>query len=142
MTAKRELMERWFQKVWIEQDLDAIDDFFVEETQANGIVPDMRLSPQEYRDFVTMVVALVEDIHITTEVVTETGEWFQALFKVTARSVVDSAPVMVLGQVCVRFSGDKFVEAYNSFDFMGFFEQLGQLPEQSIALCLTGQSLS
>ncbi len=41
----------------------------------------------------------------------------------------------------MRFSENKMVETYNSFDFMSFFEQIGLLPEHSLALCLTGQRI-
>lgn len=142
MSQKTELLEQWFKRVWIEADLDAVDEFFSTQAEANGLLPDMRLGPQDYRDFVPMVLALVEDVEIDLVVSTESDDWVQSLYKVSARSVSNSAPVTVLGQVTVRVADGHFTEAYNCFDFMGFFEQLGQLPEQSLAICLTGGTLS
>lgn len=142
MSEKVELLEQWFQRVWIEADLGAIEAFFSEDAEANGLLPEMRLGPQDYRDFVPLVLALVEDLKVELVNNTENDEWLQSLYKVTARSTASSAPVVVLGQLTVRVIDGKFTEAYNCFDFMGLFEQLGQLPEQSLAICLTGGTLS
>jgi len=43
--------------------------------------------------------------------------------------------------VFCRFKDGQIVEAYNSFDFVGFFEQLGLLPESTIAICMSGQPI-
>lgn len=142
MSEKVELLENWFQRVWNEGDLDAIDDYFSEDTKANGLMPDMRLGPQDFRDFVPLVLALLDDLHIELINNTENEDWLQSLYKVTARSSASSAPVQVLGQVTIKVKDGKITEAYNCYDFMGMFEQLGQLPEQSLAICLTGGTLS
>jgi hypothetical protein len=142
MSEKVKLLENWFQRVWVDADLDAIDDFFAEDAQAKGLLPEMRLGPQDYRDFVPLILALVEDVQIELVNNTENDEWIQSIYKVSALSVANSAPIVVLGQVSVRVKDGRFVEAYNCFDFMGFFEQLDQLPEQSLAICLTGGTLS
>lgn len=142
MSDKVALLEEWFQRVWVDADLDAIGDFFSGEAEAKGLLPEMRIGPDDYRDFVPLVLALVEDIRIDLVNNTENDDWLQSLYKVTARSTSSSAPVVVLGQLSVKIADGKFIEAYNCFDFMGLFEQLGQLPEQSLAICLTGGRLS
>ncbi|CUJ29118.1 ester cyclase [Cognatishimia activa] len=141
MSEKVKLLEQWFQRVWNEADLDAIDDYFSQDTKAGGLMPDMRLGPQDFKDFVPLILALLDDLHIELLNNTENEDWLQSLYKVTALSAATSAPIQVLGQVTVRVENGKIIEAYNCFDFMGFFEQLGQLPEQSIAICLTGGNL-
>ncbi|MEE2946249.1 MAG: nuclear transport factor 2 family protein [Pseudomonadota bacterium] len=141
MSEKVKLLEQWFQRVWNEADLDAIDDYFSHDTKAGGLMPDMRLGPQDFKDFVPLILALLDDLHIELLNNTENEDWLQSLYKVTALSAATSAPIQVLGQVTVRVENGKIIEAYNCFDFMGFFEQLGQLPEQSIAICLTGGNL-
>ncbi|SHG28760.1 ester cyclase [Cognatishimia maritima] len=140
--SKVELLEQWFQRVWIEGDLDAVDEFFSDDAEAKGLLPEMRIGPQDYRDFVPLILALVEDLKIDLIINTEDNYWIQSLYKVTARATATSAPIVVLGQVSVKVQANKFTEAYNCFDFMGLFEQLGQLPEQSMAICLTGGTLS
>ncbi|GAA6207530.1 hypothetical protein NBRC116601_08230 [Cognatishimia sp. WU-CL00825] len=140
MSQKQDLLTEWFEEVWNKQNLDAIDRFFEPDTEANGILPDMAMGSGDYRDFVPLMLELVEDIDIQIKLMTENGPWLQALYHVKARASHNGAPIDVMGQVCVRFEGSLMVETYNCFDFFGLFEQLGQLPEQSLALCLTGQS--
>lgn len=139
---KSERLLEWYQRVWIEGDLDAIDEYFSTETAANGIMPDMAVGPDDFRELVPMVMALIEGIDVSMLVTTEQDDWVAGLYKVSAMASHNSAPVVVMGQVLVRFEGEKMVETYNSFDFFGLFEQLGQLPPNSLALCLSGQPLA
>ncbi|WP_271843146.1 ester cyclase [Cognatishimia sp. SS12] len=142
MTPQQHMLDQWFKRVWNENDLAAIDEYFQPDSKARGVIPGMALGAGDYHDFVPMINELITDIHTKMEVMTQAGDWVQGLYSVTARAAHNAAPIHVSGQVCVRFEGDKMVEAYNNFDFFGMFEQLGQLPEQSLALCLSGQSLS
>ncbi|TKZ20758.1 nuclear transport factor 2 family protein [Shimia litoralis] len=138
---KREILETWYQRVWVEGDLDAIDDMFRPDTQAAGLIPEMQMGPDEFRELVPMFLTLVESPVVTLDKVMEDGDWVSALYSMHVTDSNSGKPVMGAGQLFVRFSGDKMVETYNSFDFMGFFEQIGLLPEQSLALCLTGQKI-
>jgi hypothetical protein len=44
--------------------------------------------------------------------------------------------------MAIRFEGDRFAEAYNHFDMLTMFENLGALPPETLALCLSGERLS
>ena len=78
---------------------------------------------------------------VTTLRAVETGDWLWMLVQVTGISAQDGRDLSFTGQVAMRFEGDKIAEAYNHFDFISFFEQIGALPEETIALCLSGEQL-
>ena len=138
---KREVLEEWYRRVWIEADLDAIDELFTPDTQAQGLMPDFQVGPDDFRELVPMFLAMVEDPMASLDKVMEDGDWAAALYSMRVTNPVNGQPVIGSGQLFARFDGDKMVETYNSFDFMSFFEQMGLLPEQSMAICLTGQRI-
>lgn len=138
---KRDILEEWYRRVWIEADLDAIDQLFSPDTQAQGLLPDLQVGPDDFRELVPMFLDMVEDPTVSLDKVMEDGEWASALYSMRVTNPANGQPVIGSGQLFARFDGDKMVETYNSFDFMSFFEQMGLLPEQSMALCLTGQRI-
>ncbi|WP_170311778.1 ester cyclase [Sulfitobacter sabulilitoris] len=142
MSSKLDLLNRWYKDVWLDGDLDAIDVYFVPDTDAQGIVPDLSMGPTEFRDLVSVMRQMVVALDIRIKHSVENGNWLCALVEVTARTRARGAPIHVFSQVMVRFDGDKMVEAYNSFDFMTLFEQMGQVPPNSLPLMMTGVHLA
>ncbi|WP_197919408.1 ester cyclase [Thiosulfatihalobacter marinus] len=138
---KRDILEEWYRRVWIEADLDAIDQLFSPDTQAQGLLPDLQVGPDDFRELVPMFLDMVEDPTVSLDKVMEDGDWASALYSMRVTNPANGQPVIGSGQLFARFDGDKMVETYNSFDFMSFFEQMRLLPEQSMALCLTGQRI-
>ena len=138
---KRDILQEWYQRVWIDADLDAIDQLFSPDTQAQGLLPDLKVGPDDFRELVPMFLDMVEDPKVSLDKVMEDGDWASALYSMRVTNPANGEPVIGSGQLFARFEGDKMVETYNSFDFMSFFEQMGLLPEQSMALCLTGQRI-
>ncbi|WP_243612708.1 ester cyclase [Shimia aestuarii] len=138
---KQRILEDWFRRVWVEGDLDAIDEMFCPETHAAGLLPEMQVGPDEFRELVPMFLAMVEDVHVALDKVMEDGDWAAALYSMRVTDSATGKPVVGSGQLFARFRENKMVETYNSFDFMAFFEQIGLLPPNSLALCLTGQRI-
>ncbi|PSL17274.1 ester cyclase [Shimia abyssi] len=138
---KRELLQQWYQRVWLEVDLDAIDELFTPDTEAKGLLPDFAAGPDDFRDLVPMFLELIEEPTFSLDKVMEEGDWAAALYSLSATNPANGQQVFGSAQLFARFAGGKMVETYNSIDFMSFFEQMGLLPEQSMYLCLTGQKI-
>jgi len=142
MTSKKDILQLWYDEVWSNGNLDMIDKLFSPDTIAEGIMPDMHMGPDDMRDLIFAVRELVGPIKVTLPIAIEQGDWLAAVMVVNTTRGDNGGPVLVTGQVMTRFDGDKMVEAYNQFDFMSFFEQLGQMPPQSIPVCMAGQQLA
>jgi hypothetical protein len=128
----------WFQRVWVEGDLDAVDEYFSSETKAAGMMTGFEIGAM-----VPAILSMVRNPSVSMEKTVETGEWLWALLKIDAQCAEDLKPVSINGQVMMRMGADgKIAEAYNHFDFISFFEQLGKMPQDTIALCLGGIELN
>ncbi len=138
---KTQIVERWYRDVWINGDLDAIDAFFAPGARAEGILPDLAITAADFRDLVTVIRDRIDGIEVTIAKSIEQGNWLSCLLEVRAFDRASGDPIHAISQIMMRFDGDKMVETYNSFDFLTMFEQMGQLPPNTLPLLLTGATL-
>ncbi|MGB3314029.1 MAG: nuclear transport factor 2 family protein, partial [Albidovulum sp.] len=141
LMTKLELLEDWYRRVWVDADLTAIDHYFAPRAGADGIMPDGQVGVEDFRALVPALLALIRDLRIEIDRSLETGEWIWAQFTVHAVAALGSNPICARGQVMVRVEDEKITEAYNSFDFVTFFEQAGLLPDDAFMLLLSGERL-
>ncbi|MEZ5886550.1 MAG: nuclear transport factor 2 family protein [Paracoccaceae bacterium] len=136
-----DILKEWWQRVWIEQDLAAIDAYFAPDVGADGLMPDGQIGPEDFRALVPALTALVRDLDFTFDKSFETGDWLWAQVSVRAFGAHDMREVRTVGHVAMRFKEGKIVEAYNCFDFLTFFASAGLLPEDAFLLLLSGERL-
>lgn len=108
---------------------------------AEGLVADGRAGAEDFRALVPALRALVRDLSIEIDHWQEGDNWLWAQVSVHAVQVQGTRPICAKGQVMMRFSDGLIREAYNSFDFLSFFEQAGLLPQDVFMLLLSGEKL-
>ncbi|MEX0365716.1 MAG: ester cyclase [Ruegeria sp.] len=138
---KSEVLKEWYAQVWEQGNTDVIGQYFDPDTMAEGLIPEMQVGPDDFRDLVTAFRYILGDIRVELPKIIEDGDWLSAILHVHTSRADNGAPIEVSGQVMARFRDGKMVEAYNQFDFISFFEQLGQLPQDTLPVCMTGQRL-
>lgn len=138
---KLDLLKDWYQRVWVEGDLRAIDAYFAPRAGADGLMPDGQASMEDFRALVPALLALIRDLAIDIDRSVEAGDWLWARITVRAVTAHGVDPVRASGQVMVRVEDGKITEAYNAFDFITFFEQAGLLPRDAFMLLLSGEKL-
>ncbi|MEX0319734.1 MAG: ester cyclase [Ruegeria sp.] len=139
---KIEVLKEWYAQVWEQGNTEAIDQYFDPDTMAEGLIPEMQVGPDDFRDLVTAFRFILGEIRVELPKIIEDGDWLSAILHVHTSRADNGAPIEVSGQVMARFRDGKMVEAYNQFDFISFFEQLGQLPQDTLPVCMTGQRLN
>lgn len=140
--SKPELLQSWYDRAWRDGDLSAIDETFLPETSASGVVPSLQLSRADFEAFLDALRNLMRNIEVTIVQSMEDGDWMAARLLLTGESTETGAPVSATGQVMLKFSGSKIAETYGQLDYFTLFEQLGQLPADALPVCLTGQRLN
>ncbi len=134
------ILAEWFRDVWINGDLDAIDRMFPAATSAEGMMG-FSVGADDFKELVPAFTQLVEDFSIEVINVIESGPWISALISVHGTHAYSNAEIAFTGQLMARIENGVFAEAYNNFDFISFFEQIGALPSDTIALALSGEPL-
>ncbi|MBN2739606.1 MAG: hypothetical protein JXR35_01770 [Rhodobacteraceae bacterium] len=135
-------IEMWLNAVWGDGRLDLIEPLFTHRAQAAGIMDGLNFGPKEFLEFVPAFRAHLRNMNISILRSVETDDWLWTLLKIDGIGVTNCAPVSATGQLAMRFEGDQVAEAYNSFDAISIFEQIGLLPPETLALCLSGETLS
>lgn len=138
---KIEVLQRWCEEVWGKGNLEAINELFDPSAVTSGVVPHLQIGPDDFRELVTVLLNHVGSIEATILNTVEQDDWLAAMINFKTTRADTGAPVEVAGQVMLRFNGDRMVEAYNHFDYLAFFEQLGFVPANSLTVLLTGHSL-
>lgn len=134
------ILAEWFRDVWINGDLDAIDRMFPPSSQAEGMMA-FSVGAEDFRELVPAYTELVEDFSIEVINLIEQGPWVAALISVKGKHAYSDAEISFSGQLMAKIENDVFVEVYNNFDFITFFEQIGALPPDTVALALSGEPL-
>lgn len=131
------LIRRWFEEVWNKGRPEAIDEMFAEEAVAHGLADaggaELR-GPTGFKPFFERFRAAFPDISVVVEETIAEGDLVAARCTVRGKHQSDSLgfaatqqPVEFSGMALVRVSDGKIVEAWNNFDFMAMFQQLGAL---------------
>ena len=141
MSTCNEVLETWFRRVWTEQDADAIDELFVPDGAARGLGGNVLIGPAGFREFHSALRALLTDFVITIDKSLEEGEWISAVCTLRATSKESATPIEITGSVMIRISEGKLMEAYNHWDFIGMFSQLGLLPTNTFVRALGGEKV-
>ena len=131
------LIRRWFEEVWNQGREEAIDELFAEEGVAHGLADvagGALRGPSGFKPFFRSFREAFPEIEVVVEDTVTEGD------KVAARCTVRGlhrgdtlgfkathSPVEFDGIAIVRISGGKIVEAWNNFDFMSMYQQLGAL---------------
>lgn len=139
---KRELMQSWFSRVWADGDASALDDFLSPEIAANTEFDGFLAPRSELPELIKIVHQLVGPFEMEVIRFMEGDDWCSAEYVMTSEGPYGITPVSVGGLMMARVKNNQFVEMTTKFDAFTLFEQLGQLPEDALMACLTGQKLT
>jgi steroid delta-isomerase-like uncharacterized protein len=131
------LVRRWFEEVWNRGRAEAIDEMFAEDAVARGLADasgQPLRGPEGFKPFFRQFRDAFPEIEVVVEDTVAEGDKVAARCSVRARHQGDTLgfaatnrPVEFDGITIVRIRDDKIVEAWNNFDFMAMFQQLGAL---------------
>ncbi|HEX8720870.1 MAG TPA: ester cyclase [Pyrinomonadaceae bacterium] len=131
------LVRRWFEEVWNKGRAEAIEEMFDEEGVAHGLADESGAElrgPAHFRAFHGRFREAFPGVEVVVEDAISEGDRVAARCTVRARHEGDSLgfaatrrPVEFTGMTFARVRGGKIVEAWNNFDFMSMYGQLGAL---------------
>jgi steroid delta-isomerase-like uncharacterized protein len=131
------LMRRWFEEIWNKKREEAIDEMLADEGVIHGLTDDPGQpirGPVEFKPFYRKFCEAFPEIEVVVEDTISEGDKVAVRCTVRGHHRGDSlgfaathAPVEFTGIAFCRIRDGKFVEAWNNFDFMAMFRQLGAL---------------
>lgn len=136
-TESQDLIRRWFEEVWNKGREDAIDEMFAADGIAHGLTEegDKTLrGPEQFKPFYRTFRSAFPDLEVVVEDTISEGDKLAARCTVRGKHQSDSLGFAATGLstdftgiTIVRIERGKIVEAWNNFDFMRMYRQLGAL---------------
>ena len=130
-------IHKWFEEVWNNKNEDAIEEMMSEDCIANGLSGPDGNPLRGHDGFKTLHRAFVSaypDLRVTVEDTLIDGDKIAARCSVTGTHdghglgvTPTNNPVEFSGMTIVRVKEGKIVEAWNEFDFMKMYTQVGAL---------------
>ena len=131
------LIRRWFEEVWNHGRADAIPEMFAADGIAHGLSDDVNAplrGPGGFLPFHAQFREAFPDIDVVVEDQIAEGDTVATRCSVRGKHAGDSlgfaatqSPVEFTGVSITRIRDGKIVEAWNNFDFMKMYRQLGAI---------------
>ncbi|WP_192964325.1 nuclear transport factor 2 family protein [Phycobacter azelaicus] len=142
MTRKTELVRFWVEEVWSKDNDKILDDMFSPDTTATGPVSDVAGKDFRSTDIVSALKALFQcPPELTFTVLEELGDWVITCFTVAVKDHPHRPPFDFDGQMVFRITDGKITEVHSNLNYIKMFEGLGQMPEDTLLVALTGAEL-
>jgi predicted ester cyclase len=140
MTASpAEIAHTWFEEVWNRGDETAIDRLFAADGLAHGIgapADNPIVGPARFKPFFRAFRSAFPDIRVRIVRTVSEGDMVAAHCRVTGthhgeglKVVPTKAPIDFWGICILRVRDGQIHEAWNSFDFLSLYQQIGVLPD-------------
>lgn len=136
-TESKEVMRRWFEEVWNKGREEAIDELFAENGVAHGLSDESGSElrgPAGFKPFFHKFRSAFPDIQVLIEDAIAEGDEVAVRCSVRAKHTGEglglaatNQPIAITGMSIARVKDGKIVEAWNNFDFMGLFQQIGAI---------------
>jgi steroid delta-isomerase-like uncharacterized protein len=127
----KEFVRRWFEEIWNNGRASAVDEMLPAEGVIHGLGGSMR-GPEPFKAFHAAYREAFPDITIRIDDMVAEGDLVALRWSGTATHKGDSLGftatqqrVAFTGMGFVRVVDGKLVEAWNNFDQLGMFQQLG-----------------
>lgn len=121
------VLYRWFNEVWNQDDEKAIDHLMTPDALAHGILTeDQPKGPEGFKLFFRDFRSQFQDVTIDVQEVVSQDGLESARMTVEATHTETGKKVSFSGISMARIQDGKIAEAWNSYDFLSLYQQLGQ----------------
>jgi len=131
------LLHRWFEEVWNKGREDAIDEMFAEDGVAHGLKTaegETIRGAEKFKSLHRSFREAFPNMQITVEDTLTEGDKIAARCTVRAMHegkgigvLPTNQPIEFTGLTIVKIKDGKIIEAWNEFDFMKMYSQVGAL---------------
>ena len=133
----KQLVRRWFEEVWNKGRAEAIAEMFAADGLAHGLGDAPLRGPGNFLPFFHTFKNAFPDIEVIVEDAIAEGDMVAARCTVRGRHqghtlgfAATNRAVEFTGLCIARCRAGQIVEAWNNFDFLAMYQQLGVAPAQ------------
>ena len=127
-------VRRWFEEVWNKKRPEAVDEMLAEDGVGYGLPGGEIRGPAAFKEYQKALVSAYPDLRVTVEDTIVEGDRVAARCRVTGVHqgeglgiAATNQPVDFTGMLMLTVKDGKIVEAWNEFNFMDMYQQVGAL---------------
>jgi len=125
-TTKTTVSFKWFQEVWNEGNRNSIDELLTKDVIAHGLGPAGQIQGVEgFKQFYDDFRNQLKNVHVLVEDVICQDDLEASLCKVTGVDAISGKKVEFSGICMVKIENGKIAQAWNHYDFLKMYQQLG-----------------
>ena len=136
-----DLLHRWYEEIWNKGNYAVIEEMLDPEICFSGPVRSLVQYRDDYAEVIQAFKALIPDMYVEITHALEQDDMASCRVSVRRKQNSRHFDVNITGQLTVRVKDGRFVEFLSDFNYFQMYAQLGQLPEDAMAICLTGEKL-
>ena len=136
-----DLLHRWYDEIWNKGDYSVIEDMLDPEVTFSGPVRSLVQYRDDYAEVIQAFKALIPDMHVEVTHALEQGDMAPCRVAVSRKQSSRHGDIYFTGHLTVRVKDGRFTDFLSDFNYFQMYAQLGQLPEDAMAVCLTGEKL-
>lgn len=123
---KTTLLYRWFNGLWNEGRTEIIDQLMHKDAVAHGIqFREFAGGTEGLKQFYADFTSHYDDIKVTVDYVVCDNDYEAARLQISAHHKQSGKMVSVPGISMCRITDGKIAEAWNNFDYLNMYQQLG-----------------
>lgn len=133
-----QIARTWFDQVWNQGNEAAIDQLMAPGANFHGLAPPAAgpvVGPEGFKPFYRQFREAFPDIHIEIDKLVAQGDTVAVYCTVTGThagnalgAAATNRPICISGMGMARVEGGRIAEAWNAFDFISLYQQLGLKP--------------
>jgi predicted ester cyclase len=127
-------IHRWFNEVWNNKSEAAVDEMLAENGIGHGLPGGDIIGPAAFKEYQRALVSAYPDLRVIVEQTVTEGDKIAGVCRVTGVHQGEglglsatNKPVEFTGLCLMLIKDGKIVEAWNEFNFMDMYQQLGVL---------------
>lgn len=138
---KFELIKEFFEEIWTKGNLELVEQRIPDTFKVEGLRGEEEFPRSEFPDLVETIRGLTGPLTYEFTHFQESDDWITFRFIGRGDGPDGATPISVPGIMMSRIENDRIVENHTQFDYLVLFEQLGRLPQDTLAMLMSGQTL-
>ncbi|MEY8800147.1 ester cyclase [Leisingera sp. XS_AS12] len=137
-----DIVRAFYKDVFENNNRKALPRYFSPDARFGGAIGDLADSKSEFIEAADVLMSLFEvNPTVSINIKIDGGDWVAATTIIEATSTGSELPLLIRGQLIAKVKNQKIVEWHSSTDYLSLFEQLGQIPKDSLPILTTGARL-
>ena len=122
-----ELVSKWFDRVWVNGDIDYIEQGLAEKCYLTGLTPEPIESPAQFHEFHESLCSVFRGFNIKLDQIIEDGDTFAGVVSVEVTHIPSNRLIKFKSSFFGTMRNGQIHEVTNLLEYLTILEQIGAI---------------